>query len=66
MDDQRTADKNLFRQIGMWDLVNRLKRNADHERATVAKQHDIDPTSLPGFGEEVPWGNTTTVLRSRR
>jgi len=62
MSDQREADKNTFRQIGLWSLVNSLKRESDVERAAVAKHNGIDPASLPGFGQEVPWGNNTSIV----
>lgn len=64
MDESREADKAFFRKIGLWDLVNRLKRNSDVERAAVARQYDLKAADLPGFGQEVPWGNNTTITQS--
>ena len=58
---EQTAEQKLFRQIGLWDMLNRFKRNSDSERAAVAKAHGIEASSLPGFGQEVPWGNNTII-----
>jgi len=62
MDDQRTADSSLKRRIYGWCIANCIKRSSDHERITVAKHNGIDPSTLPGLFEEIPFGNTTTVV----
>jgi len=38
--------------------MNSLKREGDSQRAAQAKQHGIQATDLPGYGNEIPFGNT--------
>jgi len=38
--------------------MNSLKRESDSQRATTAKQHGLNVADLPGFGAEIPFGNT--------
>ena len=44
--------------------MNSNKRNADLERATIAKAHGIDASELPGFLTEIPFGNQTVIQQS--
>jgi len=45
-------------------MMNSLKRNADVERAQVAKLNGVDPATLPGFLSEIPFGNQTLIQQS--
>ena len=46
------------RKAGLWGIMNSLKREGDAQRATLAEQHGVNAANLPGFGSEIPFGNT--------
>lgn len=61
MADQRTQKDEAraqHRMAGLWGTMNSLKREGDAQRATLAEQHGVHAASLPGFGTEIPFGNT--------
>ena len=38
--------------------MNMFKRESDAQRAASAKQHGVQVADLPGYGAEIPFGNT--------
>jgi len=64
MSDQREQAQAQFRTANLWNFMNTMKRNADVERATVAKANGINPAELQGFLAEIPFGNQTIVSQS--
>jgi len=64
MSDQREQAEAQHRTAGLWNMMNVLKRNSDVERAAVAKANGIDPSTLPNFLSEIPFGNQTVVQQS--
>jgi len=57
-EESREEDRKQFRLAGLWATMNSLKREGDNQRAAIAEQHGVQATNLPGFGQEIPFGNT--------
>jgi len=57
--------RNQWRLANLWGLMNTLKRASDSQRATVAEQHGVNASELPGFGTEIPFGNTYVSQSSK-
>jgi len=64
MSDQREQTRKQMGTAGLWGLMNCLKREGDSQRATIAKGNGIDPATLPGMGNEIPFGNVTISQQS--
>ena len=57
-EESREEDRKKFRLAGLWATMNSLKREGDNQRAALASQHGVQAANLPGFGQEIPFGNT--------
>ena len=57
-DASKEQDRKQSRLAGLWGTMNSLKREGDNQRATLAEQHGVNAATLPGFGAEIPFGNT--------
>jgi hypothetical protein len=61
LEDQREQTRAQLRHLNLWATANGFKREADLERATVAKANGMEAKDIPGFMQEVPFGNVTTI-----